>query len=110
VRTPVPISELGKQNPEVFQQFMEMSQKLEHHYKDMQDLEFTIEHNKLFMLQCRSGKRTGPAAVHIAVDMVHEGLISREEALSRITGSHLDQLLHKRIDPDAIANASMLAQ
>ena len=109
VRTPVPISELGKQNPEVFQQFMEMSTKLENHYRDMQDLEFTIEHGKLFMLQCRSGKRTGPAAVKIAVDMVHEGLITTDEALSRITGSHLDQLLHPRINPDALAAGHLLA-
>ena len=109
VRTPVPISELGKQNPEVFEQFMEMSTRLENHYRDMQDLEFTIEHGKLFMLQCRSGKRTGPAAVKIAVDMVHENLITTDEALSRITGSHLDQLLHPRIDPDALTNATILA-
>jgi len=109
VRTPVPISELGKQNPEVFKQFMEMSTKLENHYRDMQDLEFTIEHDKLFMLQCRSGKRTGPAAVKIAVDMVHQGLITTDEALSRITGSHLDQLLHPRIDPDAMTSAKILA-
>ena len=110
VRTPVPISELDKQSPEVFKQFMEMSKKLEDHYRDMQDLEFTIEHNKLFMLQCRSGKRTGPAAVKVAVDMVHEGLISKEEALLRITGSHLDQLLHPRIDPDSLGHAKLLAK
>ena len=109
VRTPVPISELAKQNPEVYQQFLEISSKLEHHYKDMQDLEFTIEHGKLFMLQCRVGKRTGPAAVKIAVDMVKEGLISETEAIMRITGSHVDQLLHPRIDPDALKNATVLA-
>ncbi len=110
VRTPVPITELEKQNPDVFRQFMEMSTKLENHYRDMQDLEFTIEHNKLFMLQCRSGKRTGPAAVKIAVDMVHEGLITKEEALSRVTGSHLDQLLHPRIDPESLHGAKLLAK
>ncbi len=110
VRTPVPITELEKQNPEVFKQFMEMSTKLENHYRDMQDLEFTIEHNKLFMLQCRSGKRTGPAAVKIAVDMVREGLITKEEALLRITGSHLDQLLHPRINPDSLGSATLLAK
>ncbi len=109
VRTPVPISELGRQNPEVFRQFMEMSTRLENHYRDMQDLEFTIEHDKLFMLQCRSGKRTGPAAVKIAVDMVHQGVITKEEALLRITGSHLDQLLHPRIDPASLAGATLLA-
>jgi pyruvate,orthophosphate dikinase len=75
----------------------------------MQDLEFTIEHNRLFMLQCRSGKRTGPAAVRIAVEMVGEGLISKEEAVNRVTGSHLDQLLHPRIDPAALGGATVLA-
>ncbi len=109
VRTPVPIAELAKQNPEVYQNFLDISSKLEHHYKDMQDLEFTIEHGKLFMLQCRSGKRTGPAAVKIAVDMVHEGLISKETAITRVTGSHVDQLLHPRIDPDTLKSATLLA-
>ncbi len=109
VRTPVPISELAKQNAAVYQQFLDMSNALEKHYKDMQDIEFTIEHGKLFMLQCRSGKRTGPSAVHIAVDMVHEGLITREEAINRITGSHLDQLLHPRIDPAVLAGTAPLA-
>lgn len=102
VRTPVPISELQAQNPELYRQFVEICNTLEKHYRDMQDLEFTIEHGRLFMLQCRSGKRTGPAAVKIAVDMVHEGLITKGEAISRVTGSHLDQLLHPRIDPKAL--------
>jgi pyruvate,orthophosphate dikinase len=109
VRTPVPISELQKQNVEVYDQFIAMSNKLENHYKDMQDLEFTIEHGRLFMLQCRSGKRTGPAAVNIAVDMVREGLITKEEAINRVTGSHLDQLLHPRIDPDVVDSAKKIA-
>jgi pyruvate,orthophosphate dikinase len=109
VRTPVPISELQKQNPEVYEQFLDMSNTLERHYKDMQDLEFTIEHGKLFMLQCRVGKRTGPAAVNIAVDMVHEGLITKEEAINRVTGSHVDQLLHPRIDPGVLDSAKLLA-
>ncbi|HLK56776.1 MAG TPA: pyruvate, phosphate dikinase [Chthonomonadaceae bacterium] len=109
VRTPVPISELQKQNPQIYQQFAETCNTLEHHYKDMQDIEFTIEHNKLFMLQCRSGKRTGPAAVNVAVDMVHEGLINEKEAVGRITGSHVDQLLHPRIDPAALQSATLLA-
>ena len=109
VRTPVPISELQKQNPAVYDEFIEMSTKLENHYKDMQDLEFTIEHGKLFMLQCRSGKRTGPAAVQIAVDMVREGLISEREAVGRVTGSHVDQLLHPRIDPAVLVNAKVFA-
>ncbi|MBS1712399.1 MAG: pyruvate, phosphate dikinase [Armatimonadetes bacterium] len=110
VRTPVPISELERQNPEVFKHFTDTCAILEKHYKDMQDLEFTIEHGKLFMLQCRNGKRTGPAAVRIAVEMVHEGLITREEAIQRVTGSHLDQLLHPRIDPSALENATELAK
>jgi pyruvate, orthophosphate dikinase len=109
VRTPVPISELAEQNPEIYKEFINLADKLEHHYKDMQDLEFTIEHNKLFMLQCRSGKRTGPAAVRTAVDMVKEGLISKEEAIQRVSASHVDQLLHKRIDPSSIAGAKLLA-
>jgi pyruvate,orthophosphate dikinase len=99
VRTPVPISHLKDQNPAIYQEFQDVCDKLEHHYKDLQDLEFTIEHGKLYMLQCRSGKRTGPAAVRAAVEMVGEGLIGKEEALQRVTSSHLDQLLHKRIDP-----------
>ncbi len=109
VRTPVPISELEKQDPAVYKQFIETMNKLEHHFKDMQDIEFTIEHGKLFMLQCRSGKRTGPAAVRIAVEMVHEGLISKEEAINRVTGSHLDQLLHPRIDPASLSAVTLLA-
>ena len=109
VRTPVPISELQKQSPAVYAEFVDLANKLERHYKDMQDLEFTIEHDKLFMLQCRSGKRTGPAAVKLAVDMVEEGLISKEEALQRVTGAHLDQLLHPRIDPAGLKDAKLLA-
>jgi len=109
VRTPVPISELAKQSPAVYKEFVELSNKLEQHYKDMQDLEFTIEHNRLFMLQCRSGKRTGPAAVKVAVDMVHEGLITKQEAVNRVTGAQVDQLLHPRIDPAVIDAAKKIA-
>lgn len=109
VRTPVPISELEKQNPAVYAEFVRLANTLELHYKDMQDLEFTIEHNKLFMLQCRSGKRTGPAAVNLAVEMVGEGLITKEEAVQRVTGSHLDQLLHPRINPSTLSGATKLA-
>lgn len=110
VRTPVPISELQKQNVEVYNEFVRTCDLLEAHYKDMQDLEFTIEHGKLFMLQCRSGKRTGPAAVKIAVDMVREGLIDKDAALLRVTGSHLDQLLHPRLDPAVMDAATQLAK
>lgn len=109
VRTPVPISELEKQNKAVYDEFVRACNTLEAHYHDMQDLEFTIEHGKLFMLQCRSGKRTGPAAVNIAVDMVHEGLISKEEAITRVSGSHVDQLLHPRFSPESLAAATLLA-
>ena len=101
VRTPMPISELKVQNPEMYRQFDEICQRLEQHYKDMQDIEFTIEHNKLFILQCRSGKRTGPSAVKIAVDLVNEGLISKETALARINPELLDQCLHPIIKPGA---------
>ncbi len=109
VRTPVHIDELEKQNPEVYKEFVRLATTLETHYKDMQDLEFTIEHNKLYMLQCRSGKRTGPAAVNIAVDMVKEGLITKEEAVLRVSASHLDQLLHPRFDPSSLDAAHKLA-
>jgi pyruvate,orthophosphate dikinase len=109
VRTPVPISQLQSQNPEIYDEFVKVCDTLEAHYKDMQDIEFTIEHGKLFMLQCRSGKRTGPAAVRAAVEMVHEGLIDKETAIQRVTGAHLDQLLHPRIDPKALDGAILLA-
>ena len=101
VRTPMPISQLKTQNPEMYRQFDEICTRLEQHYKDMQDIEFTIEHNKLFILQCRSGKRTGPSAVKIAVDLVNEGLISKETALARINPELLDQCLHPIIKPGA---------
>ncbi|MBS1717797.1 MAG: pyruvate, phosphate dikinase [Armatimonadetes bacterium] len=98
IRTPVPISELKKQSPKIYEEFVAIGHRLEQHYKDMMDLEFTIERNRLFMLQCRAGKRTGPAAVRMACEMVDEKLIKREEAIQRINGSHLDQLLHPRLD------------
>ena len=101
VRTPMPISQLKTQNPEIYQQFEDICNRLEQHYKDMQDIEFTIEHNKLYILQCRSGKRTGPSAVKIAVDLVNEGLISKETALARINPELLDQCLHPIIKPGA---------
>ena len=101
VRTPMPISQLKVQNPDMYRQFDEICTRLEQHYKDMQDIEFTIEHNKLFILQCRSGKRTGPSAVKIAVDLVNEGLISKETALARINPELLDQCLHPIIKPGA---------
>ncbi|MEZ5162540.1 MAG: pyruvate, phosphate dikinase [Fimbriimonadaceae bacterium] len=108
VRTPVPISELEKQNPAIYKEFVEIGNKLEGHYKDMQDLEFTIEKGRLFMLQCRNGKRTGPAAVRIAVEMVEEGLITKEQAVLRVNGAHLDQLLHPRIDDVYVTDRNIL--
>jgi len=99
VRTPVPISELANQNPEIYAQFKEVCERLEMHYRDMQDIEFTIEHNKLFILQCRTGKRTGPAAIKIAVDHVEEGLITKEEAINRIDPELLNHCLLPVITP-----------
>jgi pyruvate,orthophosphate dikinase len=101
IRTPKPISELEKEMPEVYKQLKEITDRLEKHYRDVQDFEFTIERGKLYMLQTRTGKRTPLAAVKIAVDMVKEGLITKEEAIMRIEPSQIDQLLHPIIDPKA---------
>ncbi|HAV43266.1 TPA: pyruvate, phosphate dikinase [bacterium] len=101
IRTPNPISRLKEELPEAYGQLMDIYQKLEAHYRDMQDIEFTIEDGRLFMLQTRTGKRTTKAAIKIAVDMTNEGLISKEEALLRIEANQLDQLLHRQIDPSA---------
>ncbi|MHB0998776.1 MAG: pyruvate, phosphate dikinase [Armatimonadota bacterium] len=97
VRTPEPIDQLEGEFPEIYGLFAEIAQKLEDHYREMQDIEFTIEKGRLFILQCRSGKRTGVAAVKIAVDMVEEGRITKEEALMRVAPEALEQLLHPRI-------------
>jgi pyruvate,orthophosphate dikinase len=104
VRTPTPIAELAEQNPAIYKQFDDICNTLEGHYKDMQDIEFTIERNRLFILQCRSGKRTGPAAVKNAVDMVAEGLISREDAVGRVDPNLLTQCLLPVIKPGAKYN------
>jgi pyruvate,orthophosphate dikinase len=101
IRTPNPIAQLKNEMPTVYNQLVEITQKLEKHYRDVQDFEFTIQQGKLFMLQTRIGKRTAQAAVKIAVDMVQEGLIKKEEALLRISPETLDQLLHPIIDPAA---------
>jgi pyruvate, orthophosphate dikinase len=98
VRTPVPIGELEKINPEAYHQLREITARLEQHYRDVQDFEFTIEEGKLYMLQTRNGKRTGPAAVKIAVDMTSEGLISNREAVMRVEPEQLNQLLHPVLD------------
>jgi pyruvate,orthophosphate dikinase len=98
-RTPNPISQLKKELPKVYEQFNAITQLLEQHYHDMQDCEFTIERGKLWMLQTRTGKRTGAASVRIAVDMATEKLIDRKTAVQRVTPEHLDQLLHPTVDP-----------
>ncbi len=103
VRTPLPLDALRERMPELYQQFLEIADRLERHYRDMMDLEFTIERGTLWMLQCRVGKRTGRAAVKIAVDMVHEGLIGRDEAVLRVSPAHLDQVLHPHLDEQALA-------
>ena len=99
IRTPNPISKLKEEMPEVYNQLKEITERLEKHYRDVQDFEFTIEKGKLYMLQTRTGKRTPMAAVKIAVDMVKEGLITKEEAIMRIEPSQIEQLLHPIIDP-----------
>jgi len=101
IRTPQPLEELKSAMPEVFTELNTIRLQLEKHYKDMQDVEFTIQNRKLYMLQTRSGKRTAAAALRIAVDMVEEGLITKEEAILRINPMSLDQLLHPTIDPNA---------
>ena len=99
VRTPHPIAELEKWNPTVYQQLRDSTTMLEKHYRDVQDFEYTIQDGKLYMLQTRNGKRTGPAAVRIAVEMVQEGLIDKREAVLRVEPQQLDQLLHPVLDP-----------
>ncbi|HHW43662.1 pyruvate, phosphate dikinase [Desulfofundulus thermobenzoicus] len=101
IRTPRSIADLKEEMPSVYDQFAATCELLEKHYRNMQDIEFTIERGKLYMLQTRTGKRTAQAAVKIAVDMVHEGLITREEAILRVEPAQLNQLLHRRIDPNA---------
>ena len=101
IRTPEPVARLDKEMPAIFKQLMQIRETLEKHYRDMQDIEFTVQKGKLFMLQTRNGKRTGPAAVRMAVEMAKEGLITKDEALLRVDAGQLDQLLHKRIDPVA---------
>jgi pyruvate,orthophosphate dikinase len=101
IRTPLKMEDLEKRMPEIHEQFVEICGILERHYRDVMDIEFTIEKGKLYILQCRVGKRTAQAAIKIAVDMAKEGLISREEAVMRIDPADLDQLLHRQIDPKA---------
>ncbi|HRX13817.1 MAG TPA: pyruvate, phosphate dikinase [Eubacteriales bacterium] len=110
IRTPQPIAELEKQNPEVFAQFVKICDTLENHYRDMQDMEFTIEKGKLYMLQTRNGKRTPAAALKIAVDMLNKGIISETEAVMRIEPKSLDALLHPQFDAKKLTEAKPISQ
>ncbi len=110
IRTPEPISHLQEQMPEVYQQFIDIAGKLEAHYRDMQDMEYTIERGKLYMLQTRNGKRTAAAALKIAVDLVDEGVLSEEEAVLKVEPKQLDSLLHPNFDADAIKKAPVIAK
>ncbi len=110
IRTPKPIAQLREDMPAVFEQFQQYAEMLERHYKDMQDLEFTVERGKLYMLQTRSGKRSAAAAVRIAVEMVKEGLIDRDEALRRVEPNQVDQLLHPFIAPETRPNLIVIAK
>ena len=110
IRTPEPIEHMREIMPEVYQQFVDIAEKLEKHYRDMQDMEFTIERGKLYMLQTRSGKRTAAAALKIAVDMVNEGLITKEEAVLRVDPRQLDSLLHPTFEPKALKAAKPIAK
>jgi pyruvate, orthophosphate dikinase len=109
IRTPLPINELQAWNPDVYKQLRDITANLEKHYKDMQDFEFTVEEGKLYMLQTRNGKRTGPAAVKVAVDMVEEGLIDDKTAVGRVAPSQLDQLLHPVFDTNSLKKLTKLA-
>src|SRR5204862_7428058 len=101
IRTPQPLEEMKERLPDAFEQLVETMRRLEEHYRDMQDIEFTVEDDRLYLLQTRSAKRTAAAALKAAVEMVDEGLISREEAVARIDPVQLDQLLHPMLDPSA---------
>ena len=110
IRTPSPIAHLQEQMPEVYAQFVDIATRLENHYKDMQDMEFTIEDGKLYMLQTRNGKRTAAAALKIAVDLVDEGMIDENEAVLRVDPKQLDSLLHPQFDPEALKNAEVVGK
>lgn len=110
IRTPQPITRLEEDLPECYEQFMEIAGRLEAHYRDMQDMEFTIEEGTLYFLQTRNGKRTAPAALQIACDLVEEGKITQEEAVMRIEAKALDQLLHPTFDPAALKEGTVIGQ
>ena len=102
VRTPMPIAEMAEKFPQAYEEFVKVCNILEDHYRDMQDMEFTVEHGKLYMLQCRNGKRTASAALKIACDLVDEGMISEQQAVAMIDPRNLDTLLHPQFDPKAL--------
>ena len=108
IRTPKPIAELATDNPSVYNEFVRLVDILEAHYKDMQDMEFTIEQGKLYFLQTRNGKRTSQAALQIAIDLVNEGLLTKEQALLKVEPNQLDTLLHPQFDAEDLANAEVL--
>ena len=110
IRTPQSIDHLKEANSQAYQQFVEIAGKLESHYRDMQDMEFTIERGKLFMLQTRNGKRTANAALKIAVDLVNEGMLTKEEAINKVEPKQLDSLLHPQFEPKALKNANVIAK
>ena len=110
IRTPEPISHLQEQMPDVYQQFVDIATQLEAHYRDMQDMEYTIERGKLYMLQTRNGKRTAAAALKIAVDLVDEGVLSEEEAVLKVEPKQLDTLLHPNFDAAAVKKAPVIAK
>ena len=110
VRTPQPIAKLAEDLPECYKEFIEIAHRLENHYKDMQDMEFTIQEGKLYFLQTRNGKRTAPAAIKIACDLVDEGMITPEEAVLRIDAKSLDQLLHPMFDQEALAQGEVIGE
>ena len=110
IRTPQPITRLEEDLPECYEEFLKIANRLEEHYRDMQDMEFTIENGKLYFLQTRNGKRTAQAALQIACDLVDEGMITPQEAVSRIEAKSLDQLLHPAFDPDALKKGTVMGQ
>ncbi len=110
VRTPQPISKLAEDLPECYEEFMRLAEKLENHYRDMQDMEFTIQEGKLYFLQTRNGKRTAQAAINIACDLVDEKMITEEEAVTRIEAKSLDQLLHPTFNKEALKNGEVIGE
>ncbi len=109
VRTPLPIRSLRDQNPRIYKELVEIKNRLETHYRDVQDMEFTIEESKLYILQTRNGKRTAVAGIKFANDFVREGLLTKKEAVMLIEVETLDHVLHKRVDPTVKKKATLLA-